>query len=185
MNNSNILLEKIIELKKQHMSLSFEHWISYELLRWQWWLSIVLLVVPLFVWWKLVDKKRILEIAVYGLIVNTAASFLDVIGYEFALWEYPIKVLPNLPKLFPVDFIIIPVSYMLIYQYFPDWKYFIISNTILSAFFSFIAEPLLTVVDIYRLIHWSYLYSFPIYIIISVLCRLIAEKIAKKQLKLS
>ena len=164
-------------------TLSLHHWWKYEVLKWNWWLSVALTFVPLYIWWKIVDKKRLMEIVAYGFFINISSSFLDVVGSEFVLWDYPIRVIPNLPRLLPIDFTVIPVVYMLIYQLFPKWKGFLIANTVVAAVFSFIAEPLLVWMKLYILITWKYYFSFPIYIAMAAVGKLMVNVFKSAQKK--
>ena len=177
------LLKRSLEAKKNYRDISMEHWLSAEVWQWQWWISLALAVIPLYIWWKLLDKKRIFEICVYGLLVNIFASYLDVVGSEFVWWDYPIRLIPNLPRLLPIDFTVIPVVYMLVYQYFPKWKSFIIVNFIVSAIFSFAMEPLMIWMNLYKLETWKLIYSFPIYILIAVICKATVNAFQKALIK--
>lgn len=176
-SNPDKLFKKMIEVKGIFKDLSIKHWLNHEVNTWQWWLCVAFIIVPLIIWWKMVDRKRLLEIALYGLLVNTQAAFLDVVGSEFLLWEYPIKLIPIIPRLVPIDLIVIPVVFMLIYQRYPKWKDFLIANTIVSAIFSFIVEPLQVWMGHYKLFAWKHVYSFPIYIAIAVLGKCIINKL--------
>lgn len=64
---------------------------------------------------------------------------------------------------------------MFIYQYFREWKSFIIANVILAAIFTFIAEPITVWLGIYKLDNWKYIYSFPIYILKTALIKWIVD----------
>ena len=162
------LLQRVLEAKIIYKDLSLARWWNCEFNLWQWWLNLILVFVPLYIWWKLLDRKRILEICVYGLLINIVSSYLDVLGSEFVWWDYPIRLIPNLPRLFPIDFTVIPVVYMLIYQYFPKWKSFIIANVIIAIIFAFAMEPLMIWMNLYTLVSWKLIYSFPIYIAMAV-----------------
>lgn len=181
MNGEDTLIKEIIDLKVKLRTLSFQHWLNNELFTWVWWLYIIIIVISAFLWLKYVNKKRMVEIAVFGLFVTAAATFLDIAGSEYPLWEYPIRPLPMMPLVFPIDFIFLPVVDMFIYQRFSKWKSFFIVNTIAAAIMSFILEPLLTLFKAYHLITWKYIYSFPIYIIIATICKFIVDMMKSKQ----
>jgi hypothetical protein len=161
----------MLETQKKLKDMSIEYWEKYVFNTWQWWLNIATLLLPLILWWKLVDKKRLLEISVYGFFASVTAVFFDMIGETLVLWDYPYLVIPMDYILIDTDYSILPIAYMLIYQYFPSWKGFIIANTVLSALFSFVAEPLLVLLGLYEIHGWKYIYSFPIYVAIAILCK--------------
>ena len=92
----------------------------------------------------------------------------------------PIHLLPQVPLLFPVDFVILPVIQMYIYQTFPKWGKFILVSAIASAVQSFIFEPLAVLIGQYRLIQWEYIYSFPIYLMINLITKFAVELLKKR-----
>lgn len=170
--NDQDLLQTITDLKLKLRDFALQHYTGYELLSWRWWINIALLIIPILLWWKFVDKQRLMEIIVFGLLVNMIATFLDVAGTNYALWEYPVYTLPHLPLMIPVDYIIVPIVGMFIYQRFLKWMPFLIISVILSAFMAFACEPLAVYMKLYRLLSWRYIYSFPIYFVIYVGARL-------------
>ncbi len=180
MNNSE-MIEQIIQTKLIYKQLSIEHWVKYEVFTWQWWIGLACVVIPLLVWWKLVDRRRILEVTVFGLLINISASFLDVLGSESVLWNYTIRILPQTPLLFPVDYILLPILYMLIYQRYKAWKQFLYASTGIALALAFAVEPLAVYIKQYQLISWHYIYSFPIYILISIFSKLITNKMLSRQ----
>ncbi|MBA1334925.1 MAG: hypothetical protein HPY66_0546 [Firmicutes bacterium] len=103
-----------------------------------------------------------LEILVYGLLISTIVTVLDEVGCQLNLWEYRFDLEPLFPRLIPMNFTMLPVWYMLIYQYFTKWKPFITANIVSAAIFTFIGEPLFVMLGIYELIKWKHIYSFPI-----------------------
>lgn len=170
------MLDDIIKLKIQLRDLALQHYKQYELFDWHWWLNLALVIIPMIIWWIALDKKRLLEICVFGLLVNLVATFLDVAGTHYVFWEYPYYTFPHLPLFIPVDYVIVPVVGMTIYQRFSKWKSFIIVSLVLSAFMSFVCEPLAVYINLYKLITWRYIYSLPIYFIIYIGSKLVTEK---------
>ena len=178
------LLEKMLAYKIQYKNVSLEHWATAEFGLWTWWLSLILVFLPLYIGWKFLDKKRVVEIAFFGLLVMIISSYLDVLGSEFIWWEYPVLLIPNLPLIFPIDFAVIPVIFMFIYQYFPKWKGFILVNVSISVVFSFVMEPLMIWMNLYRLVSWKLYYSFPIYILMAIFCKFIVHLALKEEEKI-
>lgn len=181
LNHEELLSQKIIETHRLARDLSIEHWLKYELFTWRWWLILVITIIPYIIMWKIVDRKRILEIAVYGLHLNIFSTLLDVLGSELVLWHYGLQLIPTLPALFPYDFSIVPMVHMVMYQRYTKWKDFIIANAIVNAIFAFIAEPALTWLKIYEPISWKYVYSFPIYLTLIIASRWIVEIFKARQ----
>lgn len=167
--------EMILELEKQLTYARVENWIHHDLFTFQWWLLMVVLIVPWIIWWRYVDKRRLLEISLAGAMVLIICSYLDAVLSEFGLWSYNFEVIPVWPRLISADFAALPVLYMFIYQYFRRWKHFVWVMIIAAAVWSFICEPGLKWLDIYHPYSWKYYYSFPIYIAIGVLVKWLVQ----------
>lgn len=158
-----------------------QQWLNHDLYTPQFWLLIFLMIVPWFIWWKIVRKNRLCEILLYGMFVLTIVTTLDEFGCQLILWEYTYDVEPLFPRLIPVNFTVLPVAYMLIYQYFGTWRSYLIANVIMATLFSFVAEPILVWIGIYKLYNWEYAYSLPIYVVIAVLVKWLIQAIIKVQ----
>ncbi|HZK56087.1 MAG TPA: CBO0543 family protein [Desulfosporosinus sp.] len=179
---SEIELEnQMIKIKLIHKHLSIEHWVNYEVFTWQWWVGVACVVIPLVLMWILIDKRRLLEIIAFGFMINILATFLDVVGSELLLWNYTLRILPQIPLLFPVDFVLVPIFYMLVYQRYKAWKQFLLASTILALALAFVAEPLAVYIGQYELIYWKFIYSFPIYIVLAILGKIFANKMFSVQ----
>jgi len=171
--------DHILDIQDLSIQLQIQHWLKYELFTPQACLLLGMLILPWFVWWKLVDKKRFLEIIIFGMLICTAATILDEVGCQLNWWDYRYDIEPLFPRLIPMNFTVLPIMYMLIYQYFTKWKSFITANIIASALFSFVGEPLFSMTGIYVLLKWKHYYSFPIYFILAIIFKLILNWIKK------
>ncbi|QDR83462.1 CBO0543 family protein [Sporomusa termitida] len=167
--------EQIAEMMRQLTRARIENFLGQYIGTWRWWVLIILLIVPWFIWYKLVDKKRILEVTLFGVIIMIFTITLDEIGFVLSLWSYPVEVIPILPRLTSIDYTMLPIIFMLVYQYFSTWKSFLRALVVLSTVFSFVAEPIVVYFGFYILIKWLYWYSFPIYIVMGVLSRWIVK----------
>jgi hypothetical protein len=149
--------DKLDEMKEQY-------WIHHDLFTIQWWLLLVIFILPWIVWWRYVDKNRLKEILLFGSILMLLIGLMDDLGVNLHLWSYPYKLVQILPRLVTVDYGVLVIAHMTLYQFFNKWKSFFIANIIMAAIFTFICEPLTVWVGIYELDNWKYIYSFPIYI---------------------
>ncbi|NYE04323.1 hypothetical protein F4694_001067 [Bacillus niacini] len=73
-------MDKFQEIEKHYGQLHklwLDYWTEEVVFTHQWWIMIFTLLIPFFIWWKLVDKTRIREISLVGLIVNCIAFILD------------------------------------------------------------------------------------------------------------
>lgn len=163
--------ELMFSLEKYLTQLRIENWLSHEIFSWQWWLLVLVMIVPWLVWWKYLDKKRGLQITLVGMITLALSSYLDAIFTELGLWSYHFWVIPLWPRLIPADFTVLPVSFMFIYQKYRSWRDYVIALTTASFIFAFIGESFLVWIDIYELHGWRHIYSLPIYFAIGILSR--------------
>jgi hypothetical protein len=173
--------DQILNAQNYTIQLQVQHWLKYELFTPQACLLLVMLILPWFIWWPLVDKRRFLEIIFYGLLVCTVVTSLDEIGCQLNLWEYRYDIEPLFPRLIPMNFTILPIVYMLIYQYFPRWKPFIAVNVIVAALTAFVGEPIFAWTGIYVMLAWRHIYSFPIYIILAVVFKAVLSWVINVQ----
>ena len=175
------LFNQYIAAKNDLFSLRLDHWIKREFLSSQWLGIVFATVIFIFLWWRLLDKKRLIEILLFGLFIAIISSIIDGIGTELNAWDYPIKLGPMYFPLVVVDLLMLPYILMLLYQYFADWKNYLVAITIASAIFCFIIEPFLRYTGIYVLYTWKYHYSFPIYILIALFCKWLMHLILLRQ----
>lgn len=170
-------------VKAQHALTEIRHayFLHKVLFSPQWWLLVSSLILPWLVWWFIVDKRRITLILLYGCFVMVTSVTLDMVGGDLLFWEYPYKVIPWGPRLNTADLSILPVTFMLIYQFFNSWRAFIYAHIVNAALFAFIGEPLLNWLNIYVPLLWKHIYSFPAYIALPLLLRWWVEKIVSTQ----
>lgn len=173
------LYQKQVELKE----VDIEHWKHDDVFSANWWILLLVMLTTWTICWKIVDRKRMLPVLLYGAFAALSSSFLDVLGTSMALWGYPDRLFPLIPPFFIFDFVTLPVVLMWIYQKYEDWKRFLIAATIVSAVFAFCFEPFLEWRGMYRLHHWEYYYSFPIYIVFASVVKKAVDLIVETQKK--
>ncbi|MGM0845711.1 MAG: CBO0543 family protein [Bacillota bacterium] len=175
-------LEKVKKLEEHLFSLEANGWLQYEFLTPKWFLLLTFFIIPWIVWWFF--KKRIVftESILFGVIVILTTLILDTVGLQFRFWEYPIEFIPVIPRAFPFDLSMVPVPYILMYQYFRTWKSFCLSLVVMAASFAFIGEPICVWLNLVNYIHWNYLYSFLYYILLGIGLRLLITRIRRYEL---
>ncbi|HWP96063.1 MAG TPA: CBO0543 family protein [Syntrophomonadaceae bacterium] len=173
---------RVLELKSQADQAQLANWLYDDLHKWTWWLNLIAVILPIIILWKVMDRKRFLQILVFGFLTAMVSTFFNTLGIALMLWDYPDRFLPISPRLFPVDFVALPFLYMLVYQYYLNWKDFVIANTILAAVLSFVLEPVLVWLNLYELITWRYYYSFPIYIVMPIAARWLTSELVSQDL---
>ncbi|WML39562.1 CBO0543 family protein [Neobacillus sp. OS1-2] len=157
--------------------MKHEYWIHHDLFSFQWWVLLFVLIFPWIFWLRYVDKKRITEIVLFGSLLMLLVELLDDIGINLHLWSYPYQLFQLIPRLTPIDNGIIIVAHMFVFQFFEKWKSFLIANLVMATIFTFIFEPITVWLNIYKLEHWKYVYSLPIYIIKAGFIKWVVERL--------
>lgn len=174
-------MEEQIKARIALRDINLKHWLESNIFSPVWWLLLISFITLWVIWWKFVNKTKLLEIVTYGLIVSFLSTILNLFGTEFVLWGYPNNLVPVAPLLFEIDLGFLPVIYMLIYQYFPDWIKFTIAISITAVIIAFMGEPLAIRLDIYEMNNWKHIYSFPLYIALGLILKWILKKIIEKE----
>lgn len=182
-HSANIDIQDVYEAQKNVFDTSYVYWIEHVLFSFNWWLLLILAIVPWFVWWKYVDKERIIEISLIGLLSMVIVTGLDIIGTSFAFWTYGFNVIQMITTMSTVDMTLLPILNMFLYQLFPKWKSYIIASIVLALIGTFIVEPLFAWRNIYILHEWEYIYSLPIYITFTAFLKWFVHKIKAYQKK--
>ena len=154
--NVQQIVNKLDELNK----IQDMYWVNHTLFTWQWWVGILLTIVPWVLWIIIRNKDSSNRLLFVGFFVMIFTSYLDFIGVEYGLWYYEYKVLPTIPAYIPWDFSLFPVAIMLLLQYKPNFSPYI-KSILFGASSAFIGEPFFASIKLYSPINWRYLYSFP------------------------
>ena len=177
MINNNPNLENVLQTKMHYLQLKKELWIQQHFFSYQWWFLFFLSIIPWFIWWKIVDKNRIHEILSFGIIIAILSSNMDMIGMSFQAWFYPIKLhWTFFSPTAPFDISLLPVVFMICYQFGDNWKSFIIGVLLLSSFFT-LGEYVFKFMEIYKENTWKSIYSLPIYSLNAIFARWLIRRI--------
>lgn len=169
----------MMALQEKMTRLDIESWLDHDFLSTEWWLQLVIFIIPWLFFIRLARRDRLPELALYGSWVLILAETLDHIGYELGLWYYPTELAPLFPRFEEVNLSALPVIYMLVYQYFPSWMRFTVAISITAVIFTLAAEPALIGLGLYNLLHWKPYYGLPIYIAIGLLLKWLVDKVFK------
>jgi hypothetical protein len=171
----------ILEQQFYFLQLKKEVWFEQNLFTYQWWFLLFLSLIPWFIWWKMVDRARIYEILSFGMVIAILSSTMDMIGSSFQAWFYPIKLhWAFTAPIAPFYITLIPVVYMICYQYGHRWKSFIIGVILISSFFA-LGEYVFKFMGIYKENTWKSYYSFPIYTLNAIFTRWLIQQILSVQ----
>lgn len=160
--------EKILEAQSTLTDLHVQYWLHHSFPKWTWWFLWFWTIFPLFIWWKYTNRDRFLEICFYGVMISISAGILDTIGVAYDLWCYPYDLMPGLPNFFPIDYVTLPVVFMLVYQKYTGWKQYIIATAIFTSVLSFVFDPIMVWMNIYQPLAWQYYYSPPVFVFMAI-----------------
>jgi hypothetical protein len=163
-------------LKLHEAHIEYLHlWKNNMLFTWRWWIDLMLIILPWTLWLifrKRDSSDRLLYAGIVSLIL---ASYMDMMGVVLGLWSYPYSVFPLMPSYIPLDCSVVPVATMLFIQLFPKIKT-IYKALIYGAVGAFGFESLLSWVGLYNRMEWKSIYSFPLYILIYLVCNYFSKK---------
>lgn len=150
------LLDQITDAQESLTNLMLEYWKLYSHMgTWQFWVNVAMLVVPLIVIYFFIDRRRAFHIGFFGLNVHIWFTYIDATGIRFGLWDYPYQAIPIMSVSFSLDVSLIPVIFMLLYQWtLNNGKNYYLWSTGLSIFLSFILKPILVYFDLFELNKW-------------------------------
>jgi hypothetical protein len=161
----------ITQLRVALWDLSFAYWKTQVLFSARWWGLLAVIACIYAIWWMLTDKRRLSEILLLGSFVAVGRIVMDIIGTNMVLWSYIIREVPFYPSPFLHDFTITPLALMIVHQYSPSWKQFMLWTTVTIGIISFVFFPVLGYLGYLKLVNWNYFYSFILIIFIAVLSR--------------
>ncbi|MGN7297415.1 CBO0543 family protein [Ferdinandcohnia sp. SAFN-114] len=137
-----------------------EIWLEYVFLSWQWWLCVILTIVPWVVWWKYRKKESTNRLLYGAFFIIGISIILDSFGSELGFWDYRYEPIPFLPSFMPWDLSLLPILFLV--QIKPNISP-ILKALLYSTISTFIGEPLFEWLGFYQSIKWNPLFSFPLY----------------------
>jgi hypothetical protein len=174
-------LTMIHQLKVSLWDLSYTYWTTETISSIKWWSLIALNVIGYAIWWIIVDKRRLSQLLLFGSLVSVGRIVMDIIGTNIVFWSYDIREMPFFPSPFIHDFTISPLSLMLVYQYSPTWKKFLIWSSVIIGIISFGFFPLLVRFGFLQLYNWKLFYSFILMILLAALSRAVVLGVLKME----
>jgi len=78
---------QIHQLKLALWSLAYSQWKTETLFSVKWWALIGLIAIVYALWWKIVDKRRLSQILLFGSFVATGMIVMDIIASNAVLWS--------------------------------------------------------------------------------------------------
>ncbi len=105
---------------------------------WQFWSVVALVVMPLIILCFTVDKKRIFELFFFGYTVHLLWTYIDIAIERYGYFVHTHFLTPIYPFASNMTASVLPVSFLLLYQYCTSRnKNFYLYTLLLSAIFAF------------------------------------------------
>lgn len=171
-------LQKLIKEQQEGAAQWLKYWQEYSSFdTWQFWFYVVMFVSPLIILYFALDWKRALHLGFYGFNVHIWFGYFDDFGSTQALWTYPHKMIPFVAHSLGLDASLVPISFMLVYQWtIKHNKNYYLYTLLLSLFLSFILKPILVMHHLFKFNSWAnYFHLFLSYIVIIVLSKVITD----------
>lgn len=112
------IIEQIIKAEIEQSKRWINYWQDFSSFStWQFWVVLAMFIIPLILLILFIDRKKIFHLGFYGYSVHVFFTYIDLIGTGRGLWMYPYKLLPLLPSSITLDASVVPVTYILLYQY--------------------------------------------------------------------
>ena len=171
-------LDKLIKEQQEGASNWLNYWLEYSAFdTWQFWFHVIMFLAPLIVLYFAMDWKRALQLGFYGFNVHVWFGYIDAFGTSQTFWTYPYKMVPFIPNSVGLDASLVPVLFILVYQWsVKHKKNYYLYTLLLSLFLSFILKPILVMHHLFEFHHGAnYFHLFLSYIVILALSKAITD----------
>lgn len=174
-------LDQLNKLKENQEAASkgwVDYWLDFSSFdTWQFWVNVSFIIIPLIVLYIFIDKKRVFLLGFFGFNIHVWMVYTDAIGTRYNFFEYPYKAIPFLPIHVGIDTSLVPVIFILLYQWIlNNNKNFYLYNFGLIVFLSFVFKPILVAHHLFHLKNGAnYLYIFLLYVFVVLFSRLITN----------
>lgn len=158
-------------------------WLAEDVFSPKWWGFVVLIAISYILCFSLLDKRRYTQILLFGSLMAVASVVISIFGSNFDLWSYHSRLVPTIPSPFVYDLTIIPLYYMLVYQYSPGWKAFLIWNGLTAGIIAFGYFPALAALKIVSLKNWSYFGFFAVNFTVALIARAVVLAVLASEKK--
>lgn len=169
--------EHIKELREVMTEDYLKFWLNENAFSLQWWLLLGANLLFLVIGYLFIDRKRIFEMFTVMGVVLALTTLLDLVTLHYNLTAYKQSLLPITPSLITSTYVVLPITYCLIYQIFSSWKKYLLVNLILALVYAFVFENLLRWIGAYEYLNWTSIYSFLVFLVIGITTKFIMSKI--------
>lgn len=174
MNSVNKLIEKQQGIAKDWAT----YWADFSSFStWGFWFNVAMFALPLILLYFTLDRKKAFQIGFFGFNIHVWFGYFDTFGTVQGYWTYPYQMIPFMPNSFGMDAALIPVLFMLVYQWVihTNRNYYLYA-LILAVFLSFVLKPFFVSINVFKFsMGANYFHLFLTYIVIIVLSKLITN----------
>ncbi|MFS0639169.1 hypothetical protein AB1K84_25175 [Mesobacillus foraminis] len=171
-------LNEILDLQEKVVSMWLDYWKDFSHFgTGPFWVIVLMLVVPLvFIYFK-IDRTRAFHIGFYGFNIHTWFTYSDAMAMRTGHVYYPFQAIPVMPVNFALDASLVPVTFMLVYQWCINKnKNVFLYGVFTSAFFSFLFKPVMAAWDLIKLDNgMNYFYLFLNYLVVLIMAIVITK----------
>jgi hypothetical protein len=119
---------------------------------WQFWLVLAMFIFPLIILYFKIDRSKILLLGFFGYSIHVLTAYTDALGIRKLWWDYPYVAFPQLPGSIGIDASVIPVYFILLYQWcLNKRKNYWLYATLSSLGFTFILKPFMVLFNLFQL----------------------------------
>jgi hypothetical protein len=83
----------IHQLRLQLWDLLYAQW-KEQLFSVQWWFVAALMVISYTLWWKYVEKRRLVEILLFGSFIAVSRTVMEDAGVSAGFWSFDVRLVP-------------------------------------------------------------------------------------------
>jgi hypothetical protein len=178
LSTQNDILKKIQEKEQSLSNDWFNYWKEFSYFdTWQFWVQVLLFISPLIFLYIKIDRRRILQFGFYGLNVHLWLNYLDRFATNQGYWEYPYQMLIFIPNSFVLDASLIPVTFILVYQWtVNNHKNYFLYSFLLCVFHAFVFIPLSNYMGMFKFFEGTnYFHLFGGYLLIMIISKIITD----------
>ncbi|MFZ3588131.1 CBO0543 family protein [Bacillus sp. DJP31] len=171
-------LDNLRKLQEKLSNGSIDYWKEYSNIdTWQFWVNVSMLVVPLIILFIFIDRQKAFHLGFFGYSIHVYSGYIDGFGTRHGYWEYPFQAIPILPISFALDTSLIPVVFMLLYQWtLNNNKNYYLYAFLVCAIFSFVFKPIMSALSLIRLENGAnFFHLFLAFIVGSILAKWITN----------
>lgn len=176
--------EMIRQAKMTMHDLVYTKWLTEDLFSPKWWGFVILIIVSYTICFSLLDKRRYTQILLFGSLITVPTIVFDIFASNFSLWSYKSRLIPTIPSPIVYDLTIVPLYYMLVYQYNNTWKSFLIWNGVAAGIIGFVYFPILSAIQVVKIEeHWSYFGFFAVNFVFATIARWVVVSVVSIESK--